>query len=187
MLWRFRVIENYNLVCHINLIDHLFTFIPQMCHFQWNTSHWILWWIFNGFWHAIFNGSCLETTAVLKWPFSVLKWFVVWKQDHMADVQKRNILLGGYGKGMSRGLWPRDIPMPYPTHGILCFYLPAMWYCFAIFCSSFQSNRIIRNLLTSKKHYLKVIRGLYLAEEIKNHCGTVVVRNEKRYQSENVE
>ena len=37
----------------------------------------------------------------------------------MADGQKLNIPLGGYGKGMSLGRQPRDIPMPYPPSGML--------------------------------------------------------------------
>ena len=45
----------------------------------------------------------------------------------MADEQKGNIPLGGYGKGMSLGLRPRDIPMPYAPHGILRFCPSAMW------------------------------------------------------------
>ena len=48
----------------------------------------------------------------------------------MADGQKRKFPLSGYGKGMSRGLQPRDIPMPYPPQGILHFYSPAMWSCY---------------------------------------------------------
>ena len=46
----------------------------------------------------------------------------------MADGQKRNIPLGGYGIGMSRGR--SDIPLPYPPSGILRFCPSAMWSCF---------------------------------------------------------
>ena len=58
---------------------------------------------------------------------------VVEKQDHMADGQKRNIPFSGYGKRMSLGLRPHDIPMPYPPHGILRFYPSAMWSCYNIY------------------------------------------------------
>ena len=40
----------------------------------------------------------------------------------MAVEQKRNIQLGGCGKGMSLGLRPRDIPMPYPSSALLRFF-----------------------------------------------------------------
>ena len=61
----------------------------------------------------------------------------------MTDGQKRNIPLGGYGKVMSLGLRPRDIPMPYPPHGILHFYPSAMWSCYNIssFDYSLQTDR----------------------------------------------
>ena len=50
--------------------------IPQMCHFQCNTSHWILRWIFNGCWHGM--------RAVIMSHSELLIRSVVWKQDHMA-------------------------------------------------------------------------------------------------------
>ena len=50
----------------------------------------------------------------------------------MADGQECNIPLGGYGKGMALSLWPCDIPMPYPPHGILHFSPSAMRSCYSI-------------------------------------------------------
>ena len=47
----------------------------------------------------------------------------------MADGQKCNIPLSGYGKGMPLRLRPPNIPMPYPPHEILRFYSSAMWSC----------------------------------------------------------
>ena len=38
--------------------------------------------------------------------------------------------LGRYSKGMSLGLWPLDIPMPYPPHGIMHSCPLAMLSCF---------------------------------------------------------
>ena len=70
----------------------------------------------------------------------------------MADGQKRNIPLGGYGEGMLFGLQPHDIPMPCPPHGILRFYSSAMWSC---------HNNTYMNCIWSQKgqcHDLKTIQ-----------------------------
>ena len=82
-----------------------------MCHLQWNATHWSLRWIINGLQHTIFNGSCHGTTAIIMWLFRIGMQSGVWKQDHMADQQKFNIPLGGYGKGMSLGHRHHDIPI----------------------------------------------------------------------------
>ena len=92
-------------------------------HFQWDTSHWILRWIFNGSWQ--------RTTAVITCPFRTFDvicgikarphgWWTKTATPHLMD--------------MPKGYWPtaRDIPMPYPPHGILRFCPSAMCSCYII-------------------------------------------------------
>ena len=79
----------------------------------------------------MFSGLCHGTTAVITSPFRIFRQSVVEKQDRMANGQKCNIPLSGYGKGMSLGLWPRDIPMPYPPLGILRLAIQsALYICY---------------------------------------------------------
>ena len=113
----------------------------QMCYFQWKTSQCILRWIFNGVWHG--------TTAVITCPFRIVDVICGVKARHMADGEKCNIPLDGYGKRMSLGLQPDDIPMLYPPHGILCFYPSAKWSCYNI-QMSFEG---VKNVKRLKAHF----------------------------------
>ena len=96
--------------------------IPQMCHFQWNTSRWILRWIFNGSWQG--------TTSVIKCPF--------WTYDVICGIKARQHGWWTKTQYPTRWIWhrdvtwptARDISIPYPPHGILRFYPSAMRSCY---------------------------------------------------------
>ena len=62
----------------------------------------------------------------------------------MADGQKRNIPLRGYGLEISRGLQPRDIPLPYPPIGMLHFGPSATWSCFyTTYCNKILNGHVM--------------------------------------------
>ena len=105
-------------------IDEISTFIPQMSHFQWNTSHWILRGIFNGTWHGM--------TAVIMCPFRTF--------DTICGIKARPHGWWTKTQYPTRWIWQRDVTWPtaswHPyaisTSWDIAFFPSAMWSCYNI-------------------------------------------------------
>ena len=76
--------------------DPRFRTIPRMYHFQWNTSHWILQWIFFGSWHG--------TTAVMTCSFRT--------SDVICGIKARTHCWWIKTQHLTLWIWQRDVTRP---------------------------------------------------------------------------